>query len=172
MKRKYAVGLAIACSVTFTLFAVAADAPTRAQMEPQSSEMPAMRSQTNPAQGQPHWAATIGIALISFCLGPVAISFAKSKSELNDKNLSYAWDAARITQQQLIESKDSTILGMREEITRLQTQVERLREIIDRTEVEASAADKRAFRAEQLSSLYRRQLQQYEPTPTVEETHE
>ena len=72
------------------------------------------------------WIITIAGMTITGIVAPVIVGQFKSRADRSDKNLSYAWDAARDNQDKLIDSKNDSINRLTEEISRLRLTIDNL----------------------------------------------
>lgn len=95
--------------------------------------------------------ATVASLVVTACLGPVVIAWAKGRS----KNMNYAWDTARDTQRQLIEGKNQLINSLMDDIDELQEKLESYQK-------KTYDAEKKALVAEQEKLALVRRLLEYE----------
>ena len=100
-----------------------------------------------------------GMAIVTIA-APVLIQQFKASADRSGKNLSYAWEAARLTQEQLITSKNETI-------ERLIKELEQAREAIAVLDERNDQLHERMLRAElQLVETIKR-LEQIAPTVDI-----
>lgn len=102
------------------------------------------------------WVITIATLVITGVASPVLVGMFKSRAELADKNLNFAWDNASKVQQLLIEAKDENIKTLAQEIN---TQRSRLTEL----EIRNDELQSSAIRSEMKCLEYLKRLAAYEP---------